>query len=380
MIYLDSNSTTQPTPAVRAAVIHALERVWCNPSSLHRAGQEARRAIERARRDIAILIGARAGQIVFTSGGTESASLAIHSLLSLAEPYVPVAVSAETEHPAVRTLLSWLEQRGRVRVRWAPVDRGGVVILDKLKPLLQGATFVSIQWAGNETGVIQPVQEIARLAHEQGCLFHCDATQGVGKLPVSVAGDDAPDLLTFSSHKFHGPKGVGGLCVRAGIDLLPEFPGSQELGRRGGTENVPGIVGMAAAAREAVEWLEDESNAAVGAALRDRLEAQILARVPGCEVNGDRVERLWNTTNIVFPVPAEPLLMSLSERGVCASGGAACASGSLEPSPVLLAMGLDEERALRSVRLSLSKLTTDEEIDTALDVIVEAVEAIQHAG
>jgi cysteine desulfurase len=377
VIYLDHNATTPTTPAVRAAMLDALENEWANPSSLHRSGQEARRAIERARRDAASLIGAKPGQIVFTSGGTESASLAIKSIVESPALSCPAVVTTRAEHPAVRTLLLWLERRGRITVRWAPIETGGAVRLDDLEPLLDGAALVSIQWAGNETGTIQPVRTIAKLAHAHGCLFHCDATQMVGKAPVDVSQDDSPDLLTLASHKFHGPKGVGALYAREGVELRSSLPGSQELGRRGGTENVPGIVGMAAAAREAVAWLADETNVRSGAALRDHLEREILGCIDGCAINGEARNRLWNTTNIAFPVSSEALLMSLSERGVCASGGAACASGSLEPSPVLLAMGLSEERAARSVRLSLSRFTTRAEVDEAVRIIVDAVGVIR---
>jgi cysteine desulfurase len=242
--------------------------------------------------------------------------------------------------------------------------------------------LVSVQWANNETGVIQPVHEIGKVCRSRGVLLHSDATQWVGKMPTDLSGDDAPqiDLLNCSAHKFHGPKGVGALWVRRGVRLIPTFPGAQELGRRAGTHALPSIAGMGAAAQAAEAWLGDPSNREVIGALRDRLEAGIIERCPGAQVNGDRTDRLWSVTNIGFPgLSSEALLLALSEHGVFVSAGAACASGSLEPSPVLLAMGVEERVAHGSLRFSLSRETTGEEIEHAIDEVGRVVAQLSRA-
>jgi cysteine desulfurase len=232
-----------------------------------------------------------------------------------------------------------------------------------------------VQWANNETGVLQPVGEIGRLCRDRGVTFHTDATQAVGKIPVDMTTVSA-DLLTLSAHKFHGPKGVGALVVRKGARLAPVAPGAQEMGRRGGTENVPGIAGLGAAAVEARAWLADEAARSRLAALRDRLESSLVARFAGARVNGLHTDRLWNTSSVTFPgLNAEQALMILSERGVYASAGAACASGASEASHVLSAMGLDEESARGTIRFSLSRDTTPGEIDRAADAIAAALDA-----
>lgn len=389
MVYLDNNATTRPSAAVAAAVAEALADCWHNPSSVHRPGQAARHRVELARRDIAALIGARPKDVVFTSGGTESIDLAIRGVIDAASPSAgtPVIVSTPVEHAAVRDLLDDLAKRGRAEVRWAPIGRDGIVDSARLAPLLAGAAVASIQWANNETGAIQPVAGIAALCRATGVPFHCDATQWVGKMPVDAgegpgyhgapdrgASPPFPDLLTFAPHKFHGPKGVGVLWRRHGVGLRPTIHGAQELGRRGGTENVPGILGAAVAAREAAQWLADPARRRRLGALRDRFEAAVLGAVPGALVNGPRDDRrLWNTTNIAFPrLEAEAMLLLLSESGLCASAGAACSSGSLDPSPVLLAMGVPPEVAHGSLRFSLSRETTDAEIDRAVELVAAA--------
>lgn len=372
MIYLDNNATTQPGPAVVAAMSAALTEHWPNPSSVHRAGQAVRRQIELARDDVAALIGARARQITFTGGGTESIDLAIRGVLA-ASPR-PVLVSTPVEHTAIRRLCEDLHRSGAAEVRTAPVDGDGLVRMDGLDRLLDdSATLLSLQWVNNETGVIQPIERCAKLARERGVLVHCDATQGVGKLPLNVE-EAGLDLVSFAPHKFHGPKGVGVLWARRTVGFRPRVLGTQELGRRGGTENVPGILGAAAACRDAAAWLAEESARERIASLRDGLERTLLEAVPGAVVNGAGAHRIWNTTNISFPpLEAEALLILLSERGVCASAGSACSSGSLDPSPVLLAMGVPEAVAHSAIRLSLSKTTTEEEIDEAAARIIECV-------
>lgn len=401
MIELDHNATTRPRPEVVEAVHRALTETWHNPSSVHRAGQAARHAVELARAQVARLIGARPRQVVFTGSGTESIDLAIRGVLA-ARPERPVLVTTRVEHAAVRDLAEDLAERGGAKVRWAPVDGAGVVDTDALAALLdERVALVSVQWANNETGAVQPIERIGALCRARGALFHCDGTQWVGKMPTDVGSPSGVpgagggeggggtlevsrppfDLLTASAHKFHGPKGVGILWTGRGVGLRPVLRGAQELGRRGGTENVPGIVGAGAAAEAARAWLEDDGARHHLAGLRDRLESAVCAAVPGAVVNGvgARAEggaapRLWNTTNIGFPrLEAEALLMALSERGLNASAGAACSSGSLEPSPVLLAMGVPPEIAHGSVRLSLGRDTTAGEIEEGIRVIVEAV-------
>jgi cysteine desulfurase len=373
IIYLDNNATTRPSDAVVAAVTRANLEFWQNPSSVHRAGQAARQQVELARASLAELIGARARELTLTSGGTEAIDLAIRGVLGAMPRERRPLVTTRTEHAAVRDVAEELEKSGEAQVRWAPVGRDGLVDPAAISAALGGAAgLVSVQWANNETGAVQPVREILDICRRSGAVFHCDGTQWVGKEPA--AAEEACDVLTFAPHKFHGPKGVGVLWARPGVRIRPRLLGTQELGRRGGTENVTGIVGAGVAAEEALEWLRDGEQRGALAALRDRFEAQVLAACPGAAVNGARQQRLWNTTNIGFPrLEAEALLMLLSERGVCASAGAACSSGSLDPSPVLLAMGVPPELAHGSVRFSLSKQTTGAELEEAARIVSECV-------
>jgi cysteine desulfurase len=376
VIYLDNNATTRPSDGVIAAVESALKEHWHNPSSVHRAGQGARQRVELARRDVAALIGVPAREVTFTSGGTESIDLAIRGVV--ARSARKVVVSTRIEHAAVRDLLEDLEKTEKVEVRFAPIDREGVIRLDALPELLEGAGLASVQWANNETGAVQPVREIAALCRARGVAFHCDGTQWVGKEEVTPSPPPC-DILTCSPHKFHGPKGVGVFWARRGVAIRPVIHGTQELGRRGGTENVPGILGAGASCREAAAWLAHPEEIRRLAGLRDRFESAVLAGCPGSSVNGpqDPARRLWNTTNIGFPrLEAEALLLLLSEKGVCASAGAACSSGSLDPSPVLLAMGVPPELAHGSLRFSLSKETTEKEVDDAAAIVVESVKRL----
>lgn len=379
MIYLDNNATTRPDPRVVEAMVQACEEWWANPSSVHRMGQEARHRVELARRDVADLLNTSPRQITFTSGGTEAIAHAIDGMVVPAAERrqgPAVVVSCRTEHAAVRDRLDDLERRRLATVRWVPVDREGMVDLEALAAALAGADLASFQWANNETGVVLPVTQIARLCRAAGVPFHCDATQWIGKEPADLSAPEVPDLLTFAPHKFHGPKGVGVLWTRPGVVPRPIILGTQELGRRGGTENVPGILGCGMACRIARHWLEDPEPRRRLAALRDRFEQRVLAVVPEAQVNGpcDPARRIWNTSNIAFPrLEAEALLLMLSERGVCASAGAACSSGSLDPSPVLLAMGIPEPLAHGSLRFSLSRETTEAEVDQAATIIGEVV-------
>lgn len=396
-INLDNNATTQPSPGVILGVEQALRELWCNPSSVHRGGQAARRAVELARQSLATLINAKPRDVVFTSGGTEAIDLAIRGVLEAQAPQLRTLATTKVEHAAVRDLAAQMEKDDPASVLWLDIDRAGVVDLGALERALaeraaagRPVGLVSVQWANNETGAIQPAAKLAALCRSHRTMFHCDATQWIGKMPADVQRDDPgdeascpADVLTFSPHKFHGPKGVGVLWARRGVRVRPRLLGSQELGRRGGTENVPGILGAGVAAEEARAWLADGAARARGAALRDAFERGVLSAVPGAVVNGPVAagQRLWNTTNIGFPkLEAEALLMLLSERGLWASAGAACSSGSLDPSPVLLAMGVEPQIAHGSLRFSLCRHTTAEEVDQGIRIVAEAVAQLRRSS
>lgn len=382
MNYLDNNATTKPSEAAIAAADAGMREVWQNPSSAHRAGQNARAKVELARKSIAELIGCKPREILFTSSGTEAIQLAIRGVIA-AQPrrsQPPLVVSSKVEHSAVRELLPELEARGEARALWLETDHSGVVRLDALHAALEAEpAIVSLQWVNNETGVIQPVHEIADACNACGIVFHCDAVQWVGKEQTQF-GQSGPQcaMMTISPHKFHGLKGVGCLYLRPGAKLRPQTPGHQELGRRGGTENVPGILAAGAAANEAKSWLADASARTQLGRLRDQFERRILEECPGSVVNGLNVPRIWNTTNIGFPrLEAEAILLALSEQGVFASAGSACASGSLDPSPVLLAMGIAPEIAHGSVRFSLSRNTTSQELEHAASTVIRCVHSLR---
>jgi len=385
--YLDNNATTQPATEVADAVDDATRELWANPSSVHRMGQQVRQRVELARQSVAELIGAELRELVLTSGGTESDNLAIFGVAPLDQLTL---ITTKVEHAAVRESAERIAKGGGT-VAYAQVDRAGRLVIASLQALLAEhatagrTTLVSIQWANNETGVLQPIDDVVQAiqqtreqAAEDGqrikLLLHLDATQAVGKLPVDV-GTIGCDLLTFSAHKFHGPKGVGALWIKRGVRLKPtQVGGAQERERRGGTENTSGIIGMGVAASLAKDFVNDIAAIARLTALRDRLEQGICAALPTTVVNSAGADRLWNTTNMGFPgIEAEAVLLGLSEQGVCASAGAACSSGSLDPSPVLLAMGIPEPIAHGSVRFSLSRFTTEAEIDRAIEVVPRVV-------
>lgn len=370
--YLDNNATTALAPAALEAMLPWLTTGFANPSSPHAAGMAAREAVGEARGRVAALIGARAAEIVFTGSATEATHLALlGSLKALAEaqPERRHVVTTAVEHPGTLMLVEELKRQGWI-VSVLPVDDRGRLPLSLLEASVTDSTaLVSVMWANNETGVLMPVAEAAALARAHGALFHTDAVQAAGRVHVSVE-EAGADLLTLSAHKFHGPKGVGALYVRKGTPLAPLVHGHQEKRRRGGTENVPGIVGMGAAAGLASAALD---RASAIAALRDRLEAGVLARCPGSRVNGAGAERLPNTSSILFAGPggrrveAEELLMRLDRAGIQVSMGAACASGGNTPSHVLTAMGLSEVEASATLRFSLSRDTTDAEVDAVLN-------------
>lgn len=378
-IYLDSNATTRPADEVLAVMQDAMREHWANPSSVHRPGQAVRQKLDLAREQIAQLLNCQRNELLLTSGGTEAVNMAMRGSLE-AQPNRRVLVTSKLEHSAVRETAQCLAKHD-VEVLWLECDEHGVVDLDHLESILKSRgddiALVSIMWANNETGVIQPVDRIGQCCREHGVRFHSDATQYVGKMPADLSKVHV-DLLNFASHKFHGPKGVGGLYIRKGVKLPALISGGpQERQRRGGTENVPGILGMGEAARLAGSWMKSDEPARM-TAMRDAFEQAVIDGVADCSVNAAGAPRLWNTSNVAFhKLEAETILLLLSERGVCASGGAACSSGSLEPSPVLVAMGLEPAAANGSVRFSLSRETTQDELDQAITIIAEGVGNLQ---
>ena len=366
LTYLDNNATTRPDPRVVAAMLPFLETWWGNPSSAHRFGQHSRAAVDEARAKVAALVGCRDSEITFTGGGTEATNTILNGLLRLRSPRRKIVTGA-AEHAATRETCQRLDGN-LADVVEVPVDDLGRLDMDRLAAEIDDeAAFVSLLWANNETGTICDVAAAAELCKSKKVPLHCDATQAVGKLPCDFAALGF-DAATFAAHKFHGPKGVGHLYARRGLRLSPLIVGGpQERDRRGGTENVPGIVGSGEAAVLALEHLADIPRVA---ALRDDLESRVLAKIDAVRVNGDVDNRLPNTSNLGFAhLEAEAILLMLSEQGVCASAGAACSSGSLEPSHVLRAMRVPEIHAHGSVRFSLSRLTTPAEIDRLLDVL-----------
>jgi cysteine desulfurase len=366
VVYLDNNATTKPAPEAVEAMLPYLGEWYGNPSSVHRFGQRARQAVDEARGQIAALVRCSESELLFTGGGTEAINTAVRGLFVARSPRKRIVTTA-VEHSATRELCAQLGREGAEVVE-IPVDVHGTLDLDALQSAItDDVALVTIMWANNETGVLFPVDRIAAMCKERKVPFHCDGTQAVGKIPVDVAGLGI-DAMSFASHKFHGPKGAGALFARRGLRVRPLLIGGpQERGRRGGTENVPGIVGMGKAAELAASALPSMSRVSE---MRDRLESGILARIDSASVNGRTDARLPNTTNVGFArLEAEAILLLLSEQGICASAGAACSSGSLEPSHVLKAMRIDEKIAHGAVRFSLSRYTTNAEIDRALDVL-----------
>ncbi len=364
MIYLDNNATTRVHPRVAEAMMPVLTEDFGNPSSSHRIGARAMALVDDARSRVARLLAARESEIVFTSGGTEADNMALRGVLA-ADPGRRHVIVSAIEHHAVLETAEALERQG-VSVTHAPVDADGVVLLDQLEAAIRDDTgLISVMLANNETGVVQPIAEIAETAHRRRVPLHCDAVQAIGKMPVQVK-DLGVDLLSLSAHKFYGPKGAGALYVRSGTPIRPLLTGGhQERNRRGGTHNTAGIVGLGAACDLAAETAEAEIASL--REMRDRLEAGVLERFEAAVVVGRGAARLANTACICFPgIEGQMLLMMLSERGICASGGAACSSGSTTTSHVLAAMGVAPEVAQGQVRFSIGRENTPEEIATAL--------------
>jgi cysteine desulfurase len=399
-IYMDANATTPLLPEVFDAMRPFLLESFGNASSIHQQGQHARAAVDRARESIGRLLNCRASEIVFTSGGTESDNLALFGVLHPGDHLITTRI----EHHAVLHAADALE-KGGVAVTYLPSDASGIIHPESLREALRPNTrLVSIMLANNETGTIQPIHELAPLAKEHGALFHTDAVQAAGKLPLNLnlscssinpsGGLKDVDLLSISGHKMYAPQGTGILFVRRNVRLTPLFHGgTHERQRRAGTENVPGIVALGRAAELAASWLAQapsantlteagragpaaaaSSSPQALAELRDRLEQTLLNQIPECGVNGVGTQRTPNTSNLFFDhVEAEALVIALDLKGLSVSGGSACQSGATEPSHVLTAMGLSPARARASIRFSLSRLTTPDEVDEALKIIPEAV-------
>ncbi len=376
-IYLDHNATTPLHPLSADRMAQAMRDVWGNASSVHHFGQQAKAALDEARGSVAALLGADPAEVVFTAGGTESDNLAIRGAADALEPAGRKhLITTAIEHEAVLNTMKSLARRGW-RVTTLPVDATGIVSPDRLREAITDDTaLVSVMHANNEIGTIQPLAEIAAIAHEHGALVHTDAVQTAGKLPLNVR-TLGIDLLTIAGHKFYGPKGTGALWVRRGVRLVsPLTGGRQERNRRAGTENVPALVGLGVAAEAAGRTLVAEGERL--AALRDRLEAGILSTIAGSVRNGAEAPRVPNTSNIsIDRIESESVLIGLDLAGIAVSSGSACSSGTLEPSHVLKAMGLPHLRTLGSIRFSLGASNTEADINRVLEVLPPLVEKLR---
>jgi len=375
VIYVDNNATTRVAPEVLEEMLPYFSEFYGNPSSMHTFGGMVEHKVAEARERVGRLLGASPEEIIFTSCGTESDSTAIRAAI-LSNPNKKHIVTSRVEHPAVKNLYEYLSKNG-YRVTFVPVDRKGRLDLGYLyKSLDEDTAIVSIMWANNESGVIFPIEEIGGVLKEKGIVFHTDAVQAVGKIPMDLK-NTSVDMLSLSGHKLHGPKGVGALYVRKGTKYSPFLIGGhQEKGRRGGTENVASIIGLGKASELAGANLSDENTRIKR--LRDKLENEILKRVPNTMINGDRDNRLPNTTSIAFEyVEGESILLMMDEYGICASSGSACTSGSLEPSHVLRAMGVPFTAAHGSIRFSLSIYNTEKEIDFIIEKLPPIIERLR---
>jgi len=378
-VYLDHNGTTRPDPRVIEAVLEALRDDWGNPSSMHWFGQRARKRLEDARDEVAALINALPGEVYFTSGGTEANNLAIFGAAAAVKDGRNKVVTTNIEHPSVRAACRELASRG-FEVVEVPVDQAGRVDPDAVADSIDDKTaLVTVMAANNETGVIQPVKQIGETARQKEVLFHTDAVQCAGKIKIDVK-DWSVDMLSISGHKVYGPKGTGALWVKKGVSPAPRsLGGGQESGVRGGTENMPGIVGFGKAARIAQEEMDRWAERIK--AMRDRFEKALLHEIEGVQVNGDRSNRLPNTTNMTFDrAEGEALLINLDMKGVAVSTGSACSTGAAEPSHVLVAMGLTTRQCESAIRFSLGKDNTHEQIDYAVRAVAESVNRIRSIG
>jgi len=375
-IYLDYNATTPVDRQVLEAMLPYFAENFGNASSIHSYGQRGRSAVDAARDSVAELIGAKPAEIVFTSGGTEADNLALFGSVAASNQSRKHIIATAIEHQAVLNAAQALEQQG-IEVTYVPVGSDGIVDPQDIRRALRPETIlISVMHANNELGTIQPIEKIGRIAAEADVYFHCDAVQSAGKVPLDVESLGV-NLLSISAHKIYGPKGVGALYVRAGTSIEPQFHGGHhERDRRPGTENVPGIVGFGKAAELAE--INREANEAGIEILRDRLEEALTSVLSAVRVNGNRSRRVANTTNLAFAgAGGEALLMALDLQGISCSTGAACSSGAVEPSHVLLAMGLSPDEARSSLRFSLGRGTTSDEIDRAIAVIPPTVERLR---
>jgi len=364
-VYLDSNATTPVLPEVFEAMRPFYLDQFGNASSIHHHGQQARAAVEQAREAVARLLGCRAAEVVFTSGGTEADNLAIFGIVQSGEH----VITSQIEHHAVLNACKRMEKRG-VEVTYLRVDEEGLVDPDEVRKALRSETkMISIMMANNETGLIEPVEEIGRVAAEADVYFHTDAVQAAGKIPTDVKKVGC-DLLSISAHKFHGPQGIGALYVRRGTLIDPLFyGGNHERQRRAGTENLPGIIGLGCAAEIALRGLQNGDMARI-ANMRDRLESRLLEQIDEAGVNSGAAPRVPNTSNIYFDhIEGEAMVIALDLKGLAVSTGAACSSGAIEPSHVLTAMGLPPERARASIRFSVGKHNSEDDIEFALSMV-----------
>ncbi len=375
VIYVDNNATTKVAPEVFEAMLPYFKEDYGNPSSMHTFGGKVDRNIKEARTSVASLLGAAPEEIVFTSSGTESDNTAIWAAIQ-SNPDKKHIITSRVEHPAVKNLFEYLSKNG-YRVTFIPVDSKGRLDMDYLYiNLTDNTAIVTIMWANNESGVIFPIEKIFQIVKERGAVFHTDAVQAVGKIPIDLNKIDV-DMLSLSGHKLHGPKGVGALYVRKGTKFSPFLIGGhQESGRRGGTENVASIVGLGKASELAADYMEEENTRVKQ--LRNKLESEMLKQIPNTIINGDRENRLPNTTNVSFEyVEGESILLMMDELGICASSGSACTSGSLEPSHVLRAMGVPFTAAHGSIRFSLSIYNTEEEIDFIIEKLPPIIKRLR---
>jgi cysteine desulfurase len=375
LIYLDNNATTRVADEVIAAMTPYYREHFGNAHAIHSLGRRSHDAIEEARAELALFLGCDAAEVIFTSCGTEGNALVIRGLIDQT-PGRRKVVTTSVEHPSVLTLLRALERAGMIELAVVGVDSEGAIDLDAMRDTIDDRTLlVTVMLAQNETGVLHPIPQIAELTHRRGALFHVDAVQAAGKVPLSQD-DLGADFITISGHKFHAPKGVGALTMRKGLSLQPLwYGGGQELGLRSGTEPVPSIAGLAAASRLARTALASYERVR---ALRDRLESSILARVEDTSINGGTQPRLGNTANISFHGGyADAVVRAIDAEGVCVSAGAACHSGSVEPSSTMKAMGKPLHIAMGAVRFSLSRYTTEAEVDRAVEIVVAAVPRVR---
>ncbi len=375
MIYLDNNATTQIDPAVLDAMLPFLREEYGNPSSAYSFGKRAAKAIDRARQQVAALLSCQPTEIIFTSCGTESDNSAIQSALQM-DPDRKHLITSKVEHSAIIKHADYLARRG-YEVTFLEVDSEGMIDIDELEDSIRDDTaIVSLMWANNETGVLFPIREIAEICRRKGTLFHTDAVQAVGKIPIDLS-QTPINFLSMSGHKIHAPKGVGALYVNRKTRFNPYLiGGGQENKKRGGTENTASVIGFGKAAEIAAQTIGMEDTEL--RALRDRFETGLLERLPSAQVNGHQTQRLPNTSNLAIEgIDSEGLLLMLDQRGLCCSAGSACTAGSLEPSHVLRAMGFSNDRARGSLRFSFGRFNTDEDVPRALEIVSAAVQRMR---